>query len=170
MAHGHTAAAGRERAPSADEILSRLSGRSVRCYHCGGWFRAAARAITSSCPTCYGQVHVPDVHVRESHLTGPVLSAGCVTVHRRATVRAKVVAACHGVTVQGRLEGDIVCGGPVVIGREAVFRGSILARSLEVQAGAVLVGGRVEVPFEPIGRVVLPRGGAGGIAAAVRGE
>jgi hypothetical protein len=154
-------------------ILNRLSGRSVRCYQCGEWFRAAVRAETASCTNCYRQVNVQDITIRESFWGSSLMSAGRITVLRKGVVRAKLVVACHGIKVFGRVEGQILCGGPVFLGRDAVFKGSIAAMALEVEDGAVIESADFAVPQNPIGTIELPRAGAGrvisGPAAAISG-
>lgn len=142
----------------ASEILNRLQGRSVRCYYCGEWFRAAVRAESASCTRCNRQVRVQDLHIKKSHWGSALLSCGRITVHRRADAHVQIVAACHGITVQGALQGHVICGGPVSIARGGLVRGDVLAPTLAVERGGVLEGGLVRVPTSPIGRIALPRG------------
>lgn len=161
-------AAGASREQSADAILGKLSGRSVRCYHCGEWFRAAVRAESASCSNCHRQVRVADVHVRESHWGAPLLSAGRITIHRKASARVKIIAACRGVRIDGRTECSLlISGGLVVLGKSAIFRGMLQAPAMQIEHGAVLDDAEIEVPCSPIGRVELPRS-AGGVVSPAR--
>lgn len=152
---------------AAAAILGRLSGRSVRCYLCGEWFRTAARAETASCTHCNRQVQVQDMTVRDSAWCSAVTCCGRITVQRRGIVRARIIVACHGVKILGRAEGALYCGGPVFIGKEAIFKGSINAPSLEIESGALVDGGPFYVPDQPIGRVEFPRGGAGRVLGSM---
>lgn len=146
-------------------ILSKLSGRPVRCYQCGEWFKAATRAMTASCTHCNRQVNVDDIDVKATHWGGAIMSCGRVTIGKKVTCRSKLVVACHGIRVLGRLDGDVVCGGPVLVGKTGTLIGSVRAPSLVVERGGS-IDGDARIPDQPIGSVELQRMNAGRLRSA----
>lgn len=154
-----------ERESETSSILSKLSGRPVRCYHCGDWFKASTKAITASCTHCHNQVTVDDVEVKQTHWGGALMSCGRVAIGKKAACRSKLVVACHGVRILGKLEGDVLCGGPVVIGKSGALVGAVRAPALIVDRGGVL-DGDVRIPDQPIGMIELKGINAGRLRSA----
>lgn len=133
--------------------LGRGTARRARCYHCGGSFEASPKAITASCPSCHRQCTTQDVTIKMLHWGGNIQSCGLVTIARRAKAVTQLCVASAGVRVLGSLEATILSGGPVFLAKTAIVRGGVVAPSLVVERGAVLEGGIVQVPRDPIGIV-----------------
>lgn len=83
-------------------------------------------------------------------ISGEVICRGLFTVEQDATARSKVEA--HDAVIRGRLEGDIVCSGRLLLANTAVISGTMKAATLVVEEGAN-VAGNVETTVSPIARV-----------------
>ncbi|MAY75863.1 MAG: hypothetical protein CMJ31_14315 [Phycisphaerae bacterium] len=147
-------------------ILGRLSGRSVRCYNCGEWFRVAVRAESASCTHCFKQVHIRDITVKEQFWGSSIMTCGRIAIGRKGFARVKLIVACHGIDIEGHAEGLVASGGPVRLGRDAFFKGTIEAPSLIVDPGAIIEVASIKVPSNPIGQIELPKLGAGRVIAS----
>lgn len=116
------------------------------CYHCGHEPEIAPRAQSASCGRCFGQLKTADISVRAMHWGGSLRTTGSVLVQRKARVVCGEIVAGEGVKILGLVEADIRAGGAVHIGSGAELKGSVRARVLIVEPGAVLTGGMVRVP------------------------
>ena len=58
---------------------------------------------------------------------------GVVTVEKKANVVAEKVN-CGGLVVRGKLKGNIIARGPVLVGPEAEIKGDIKAKSIRQRA------------------------------------
>lgn len=74
----------------------------------------------------------------EGTISGEVLCRGLFTIERDATGRAKIQA--HDAEIRGRLEGDIVCTGRLLLASTAVVVGTMTAAAIVVEEGASLSG------------------------------
>lgn len=119
--------------------------REVRCYHCGHALQVGERALTTMCTHCYRGLRVDDVVIRGKESFAAVQTCGMVIIHRKARVLANVVQASMGVQVEGALRGDVISGGPVLIGAKAFWKGGCRAPSLHIQDGASVGGGWFEI-------------------------
>lgn len=155
--------------PAIDEIDPTLIDRkrTVRCYHCGKWHEAPGRAINTACPHCSRQLCVQDIHIRTTTWGSSMLTCGELRVERYGRVQARLIVACAGARIDGSLEATLISGGPVTLGPFAVVRGAIRAPAMAVEPGAVMIGARVEVPHDSIGRFDVNEAGRFGI---VRGS
>lgn len=119
--------------------------REVRCYHCGNRLQVGERALTTMCPHCYRGLRVDDVILRGKESFAAVQTCGMVIIHRKARVLAGMVQASMGVQVEGALRGDVISGGPVIIGPKAFWKGGCRAPSLDIRDGASVGGGWFEI-------------------------
>lgn len=74
----------------------------------------------------------------EGTISGEVLCRGLFTIERDATGRAKIQA--HDAEIRGRLDGDIVCTGRLLLTSTAVVVGTMTAGAIVVEEGASLSG------------------------------
>ncbi len=115
--------------------------REVTCYHCLQPFQASSHAITLTCPHCYKRVSLQDLIVHGIHHHKSVETAGIVVIERKGWLRSPNVRVVEGIEVHGRVEADVTCDGPVVLGPKAHWHGNLTAPALLVSAGAVITGG-----------------------------
>jgi cytoskeletal protein CcmA (bactofilin family) len=100
----------------------------------------------------------------EGTVIGEVVCGGRITVEREATARARIEA--RDGLIRGRLDGDIMCAGQLIIAGTAVVTGTIRAASLVVEEGASLKGS-VEASTAA---TLPPAAGANGRSAATEIE
>lgn len=120
--------------------------RSIRCYHCGHRFGVSGKTESTQCAACNRRVVVGDIVVKSLLPVATVQTCGRIRVMRKGSVIAQTVHAGDGLEVEGSLEGDVVCGGAVTIGRHARWRGDCAAPSVSIASGARIAGGRFAVP------------------------
>ena len=125
-----------------------IPSREVRCYLCGHAFEVSAKAMTSSCPQCHKGLRVEDVVVKNVQAVRKLQTCGKLTIERKGRVIASLVEAQGGVDCKGALEGRVVTGGSVRIGKTAEWKGDCQAASLRVEAGAKILGGHFDVRRE----------------------
>jgi len=128
--------------------------RSVQCYHCLKRFDVPPRAISLSCPWCSKRVTLEDLVVKNTSWSSRVQTCGRVVVHRKGSLVATLIEAREGIEVQEHVEGNLVSGGPVLIGPRARVKGDMSAPSIWVEPGATIEGGY----FQIIGPDRLARG------------
>lgn len=138
-------------------VFAKLGPRPFLCYHCGRWFKAPTKSMSASCTNCHRQVTTQDIEVKALHWGQSLLSCGEVHVTKKARAIGKLVVACHGVRIDGHLEGLVLSGGPVRLGPHATLRGGVVAPGMRVDAGARLEGGPFRVPCQPIGVLDIAR-------------
>ena len=107
--------------------------------------------MSTVCPGCQKTVMVEDVVVRNYRPTKILQTCGRVVIRRGGRIAAELVEAHQGLEVQGALQGNVVSGGPVLIGSKAQWRGDCRAPSLVVKAGARVEGGHFVIPDDPLG-------------------
>jgi cytoskeletal protein CcmA (bactofilin family) len=116
--------------------------RKVTCYHCGKEIVVPAAARTASCPLCYKGIVLDDLAVKDAgSYTGRLVTCGSVTIHSRARTVTRSVEAGRGVHIEGVLEAKVCSGGTIKISPGARVKGDCEARSLVVEAGAIIEGG-----------------------------
>lgn len=74
----------------------------------------------------------------EGSISGEVFCRGVLTIEKDASARARIQA--REAHVRGRLEGDIVCSGRLLLAATAVVTGTVKAATLVVEEGASLSG------------------------------
>ncbi|MEM6333444.1 MAG: polymer-forming cytoskeletal protein [Planctomycetota bacterium] len=137
--------------------MARHAGpRQVQCYHCGHRFEVGGRAQSTSCPGCHKPVIVADIEVKAGKVRGPILddaTCGRVIVHKRARlIVTRKLTANGGLTIEGTLDAkEVVTGGPVTLGKKAVWKGHLKGPSLQIEAGAKVQPSMIEVPSDPLG-------------------
>ena len=102
--------------------------------------------MSTSCPDCHQPVIVQDVIVTGLKTTSRLQTCGRVVVKKRGRVIAGLIEAQKGVEVLGALNGNVISGGPVVIGPKGRWRGDCRAPTLEVQLGARIENGFFQIP------------------------
>ncbi|MHC4846330.1 MAG: polymer-forming cytoskeletal protein [Planctomycetota bacterium] len=138
-------------------VGSNASGaRLVQCYHCRERFEVSVIAESTTCPGCNQRVIVGDVIVDTLRPVRAVQTCGRIVVKEKARVNAQVVEAHEGIEVLGGIAGNVLSGGPVIIGPKAQWNGDCRAPSLEIHPGARIESGRFIVPDDSLGLDDLP--------------
>ena len=121
------------------------SSRTVTCYHCRRRLDVPARAMSISCPWCSRRLTLDDLAIRDRCWTSRLQTCGRILIHRRGLVNARVIEAMEGIEIQGTVEGNIVSGGPVLIGAGARVKGDLAAPSIIIEPGATIEGGMFRI-------------------------
>lgn len=128
-----------------------------RCCRCGANFRVPATLLQGVCPSCNAATRMADLYIRGSHWGGSLITAGVLFIHERARVTTDVAAAGLGARIEGRFDGSLIAGGVVWIRGTASVGGSLRAPGLRVDPGAIIEGGPIVVPDDPLGSVDVNR-------------
>ncbi len=123
--------------------------REVRCYHCGHRFEVSARAMTGSCPKCYGKLMLEDVVITNTQSYKRLQTCGKIIIQARGRVIADLVDAADGIEVTGKLEAKAYRGGPVSIGPKALWKGDCAAPSLTIEPGGKIERSWFVIPCDP---------------------
>ncbi len=131
------------------------SQRDVRCYLCGHELTVSARAMSTTCPGCHKAIKIEDVLVKSYIPVVDLQTCGRIRITKRGRVAAKRIQSGAGITCEGAIEGAIETDGDVHMGPKSFWKGTtLMSRSLEIAAGAKLVG-VVTVPWHRPGSAIL---------------
>ncbi len=119
--------------------------RKVQCYHCREQVAVASKALTLTCPLCSRAIKVDDFVIRGERTVNCVRTCGALVIKPRARFKGNLVEARAGADINGVLDCNVVCGGAVIIGPKAIWKGDCTAQSIVIKPGATILGGRFEV-------------------------
>lgn len=124
---------------------------TITCLHCARPQEVGRRAMTITCKFCHRSLRLDDIPFRGYEARRAVETCGIVMIERKGNLVSDRVT-CGGLIVRGKLKGNVVSRGPVLVGPEAEMRGDVTAPTLAVGAGAIL-DGRYEIgPAESASR------------------
>lgn len=129
-------AAGKGNFPSPSPTDDRLS---IVCYHCDKPQEVSRKAQSLTCRFCYKSLKLGDESIQQYAARRAIETIGIVTIERKGNVVADRIV-CGGLIVRGKVKGQIVSKGPVLVGPDAEVKGNVTAPTLAVGAGAVLEG------------------------------
>jgi cytoskeletal protein CcmA (bactofilin family) len=92
----------------------------------------------SVCGTISGNVSAADVVVDTKKLEGNIISEGSIEVASGTVVIGDICGT--SATIAGAVKGNVDVNGPVIIDSTAIVKGSIKAKSIQVNTGAVVDG------------------------------
>jgi hypothetical protein len=114
-------------------------GQTIRCPHCRRAQQASLRAISLTCKFCHKALKVEPLVIDQYQARRVIETCSCLTVEKQGNVFSDQIL-CGSLVARGRIRGDIISLGPVLIGPEAHIRGDITAPSIAVGEGAILEG------------------------------
>jgi hypothetical protein len=112
---------------------------SIVCYHCDKPQEVSRKAQSLTCKFCYKALKLGDESIQQYAARRAIETIGIVTIEKKGNVVADRIV-CGGLIVRGKVKGQVVSKGPVLVGPEAEVKGNVTAPSLAVGAGAVLEG------------------------------
>jgi hypothetical protein len=112
---------------------------TIVCLYCEKSQEVSRKAMTVTCRYCNKSLKLEDLRFDQYQARRAIDTCGVVTVEKKGHVVADKIH-CGGLIVRGKLKGDILSRGPVLVGPEAEVRGDVIAPSLAVGAGAILHG------------------------------
>ena len=113
--------------------------QTIFCLYCGRAQEVGRRAMSVTCKFCNKSLKLEDVRFKEYQARRVIETCGIVTVEKKGNVVADRIH-CGGLIVRGKLKGNILSRGPVLVGPEAEIKGDVTAPSLAVGLGAMLDG------------------------------
>ncbi len=122
-----------DRASSSDDR------QMIVCLHCEKSQEVGRRAMTVTCKFCNKPLRLEEIRIKEYQARRVIETCSTITIEKKGNVVTDRIL-CGGLIVRGRVKGDIVSRGPVLVGPDAEIRGSVTAPSLAVGLGAVLEG------------------------------
>ena len=125
--------------PPAEANFPSDDKATIVCLHCGKSQEVGRKAMTITCKFCSKSLRLEDIRFKEYQARRVIETCGIITVEKKGNVIADRVT-CGGLIVRGKLRGDILSRGPVLVSPEAEIKGDITAPTLAVGAGAVLEG------------------------------
>jgi hypothetical protein len=112
---------------------------TVVCHYCNKSQEVGRKAMTITCKFCSKSLRLEDRRITTYEARRTVETCGIVTVEKKGSVIADKVL-CGGLVVRGKVKGQVVSRGPVLVGPEAEIKGDVTAPTLAVGAGAILSG------------------------------
>jgi len=119
--------------PPADDRVT------IVCLHCDKSQEVGRRALSITCKYCSKSLKLEDLRFKEYQARRAIETCGIVTVEKKGNVVSDKVQ-CGGLIVRGKLKGEVVSRGPVLVGPEAEIKGNVTAPAVAVGAGAILEG------------------------------
>jgi hypothetical protein len=111
----------------------------IVCLHCNKPQEVGRKAQSLTCKFCHKSLKLLDERFSKYEARRTIETLGIVTVEKKGNVVTDRVN-CGGLIVRGKVKGNIVSRGPVLVGPEAEIKGDVTAPTLAVGAGAVLNG------------------------------
>jgi len=112
---------------------------SIICLYCDRAQEVGRKAMSVTCKYCHKPLRLEDLRFKEYQARRVIDTCGMVTIEKKGNVVSDKVN-CGGLIVRGKLKGNIISRGPVLIGPEAEVKGDVSAPVLAVGAGAILDG------------------------------
>jgi cytoskeletal protein CcmA (bactofilin family) len=123
--------------------------QTIICLYCAKSQEVGRRAMTITCKFCHKPLKLEDLSFKGYEARRAIDTCGIVVIEKKGQVITDRVL-CGGLVARGRVKGNIISRGPVLVGPEAEIRGDVVAPTLAVGAGAVLHGHyRIGYPEEP---------------------
>jgi cytoskeletal protein CcmA (bactofilin family) len=123
--------------------------QTIVCLYCAKTQEVGRRAMTITCKFCHKPLKLEDLSFKGYEARRAIDTCGIVVIEKKGQVVTDRVL-CGGLVARGRVKGNIISRGPVLVGPEAEIRGDVVAPTLAVGAGAVLHGHyRIGYPDEP---------------------
>jgi len=113
---------------------------SIVCYHCDKPQDVSRKAQSLTCKYCYKSLKLQDESIQQYAARRSIETIGIVTVEKKGNVVVVDRIVCGGLIVRGKVKGQVVSKGPVLVGPDAEVKGDVTAPTLAVGAGAVLEG------------------------------
>jgi hypothetical protein len=111
----------------------------IVCLYCNKPQEVGRKAMSLTCKFCHKPLKLEDQRFSKYEARRTIETLGIVTVEKKGNVVTDRVN-CGGLIVRGKVKGNVISRGPVLVGPEAEIKGDVTAPTLAVGAGAVLDG------------------------------
>ena len=112
---------------------------TITCLYCEKPQEVSRKAMSVTCRFCNKALKLEDILFKQYTARRTIDTCGVVTIEKKAHVVADKIH-CGGLIVRGKVKGQVISRGPVLVGPEAEIKGDVNAPTLAVGAGAVLDG------------------------------
>src|SRR6476660_7176448 len=111
--------------------------QTIVCLYCAKEQEVGRRAMTITCKYCNKRLKLEDLTFKGYEARRAIDTCGTIVIEKKGHVVSERLL-CGGLVARGRVKGNVISRGPVVVGPEAEIRGDVVAPTLAVGAGAVL--------------------------------
>lgn len=118
---------------------SALDARTIVCIYCGKAQQVGRSAMSIPCRFCQKALNLEDILISGYAARRTIETCGAVVIEPKGDVTVNSIR-CATLSIGGRLKGNVICQGAVIIGVSAVVRGDIDAPVLTIAEGATLQG------------------------------
>ena len=112
---------------------------TIVCLYCNRPQEVSRKAMTLTCQYCYKRLELKDLIFSRYEARRVIETLGVVTIEKKGNVVTDKIQ-CGGMIVRGKVKGEIISRGPVLVGPEADVIGDVTAPAMAIGAGAVLEG------------------------------
>ncbi|MFQ5430350.1 MAG: polymer-forming cytoskeletal protein [Phycisphaerae bacterium] len=112
--------------------------RIVRCCHCQGMMRVAARALSVFCPHCQKRVTLESLKIVGSHPGRMLATCGDILVEPSSQLNLEIMA--NRVVVRGRVRGSVSANESIEVSATGRIIGDVRAPKIIVHDGGVIQG------------------------------
>lgn len=125
--------------PSSTQVPTPDDRITIVCLYCNQPQEIARRALTITCRFCNKSLRIEDIKIKEYQARRSIDTCGIVTVEKKGNVVADKIL-CGGLVARGKIKGNVIARGPVLVGPEAEIKGDVQAPTIAIGAGAMLEG------------------------------
>ena len=100
---------------------------TIVCLYCAKPQEISRRAMTVTCKFCNKSLRIEDIRIKDYSARRTIDTCGVVTVEKKGQAVVTDKIHCGGMIVRGKVKGQIVSRGPVLVGPEAEIRGDVKA-------------------------------------------
>lgn len=123
-----------------------MNTQIVRCCHCSGMMRVAARALSVFCPHCQKRVTLESLRIVGAHPGRSLVTCGDILVERSSQLNLEIKA--NNILIRGRVRGSVSASGILEVGETGRVIGDVRAQKVIVRDGGVIQG-RCEMTLLP---------------------
>jgi cytoskeletal protein CcmA (bactofilin family) len=113
--------------------------RTIICIYCRKSLNVGKLTLSIPCRFCQKNLVVEDINISGYAARRVIETCGTVTIEAKGDVIASCVT-CAALRLSGRLKGNVVSLGPVMIAASGILQGDVTAPFLAVAEGARLRG------------------------------
>ena len=128
--------------------------QTITCLYCEKTQEVSRKAMSVTCKFCSKPLKLEDIPINKYDSRRSIDTLGVITVEKKGNVVVVDKIRCGGLIVRGKIKGEVVARGPVLVGPEAEIKGNVTAPTIAVGAGAILegryaIGQKKEAPASP---------------------
>jgi len=110
------------------------AAKCVVCPYCRGPTEVALRAMSIFCPHCRKRVILEDYKITSYYAVREFFTCGDIVVEKKGQVIAPIKVG--NLVVKGKVQGTVTAQGTVTLAKGGTLKGSIEAKSLQIDPGA----------------------------------